>query len=78
MINLDDIEAKAKAALPTSWPEEATIESMMFHQAISPETVLALVRVARAAQHAIKETAYDGHWLNMLEEALQTLDKGEG
>jgi hypothetical protein len=50
MIRLDDLEAKANAAIPTRLPAEATMESLLFHQAIDPQMVLALIRVVRAAQ----------------------------
>jgi hypothetical protein len=52
MIRLDDLEAKAKAAIPKRLPAEATLESLLFHQAIEPQTALALIRVVRLAKRA--------------------------
>jgi len=49
MISLDNLEAKAKAAI-----ESPTWHHGLFREAANPNTVLALIRIARAAQLAAK------------------------
>jgi hypothetical protein len=48
VIDLDDLEAKAKAALVINFSHQKAV------YAYQPETIIALIRVARAAQLAAK------------------------
>ena len=70
MIRLDDIEAKAKAAQSWCWYESDQLYEYLnvsadanFIAATNPDTILALVRIARAAKDMIKEweDSYENH-----------------
>jgi hypothetical protein len=63
-MNLDELEALAKKATPGPWKLPGggardpwqTMKNDQYHTACSPDRILALVRVARAADRVVQQT----------------------
>jgi hypothetical protein len=68
MIRLDDLEAKAKSCIFVSFSSEH------MQQIEPPETVLALIRVVRAAQKVCATNFVSLGLLNDLDGALKEID----
>ena len=55
MLNLDELEAKAQAAISRTVNNRGTYHYLDWYKDANPATILALIRVARAAQNAVNQ-----------------------
>jgi hypothetical protein len=55
MIRLDDIEAKAKAAISRTVNNRGTYHYLDWYKDANPATILALIKAVRAAQNAVNQ-----------------------